>query len=247
VFDKNGKTALTRDAAFYPRNVGVVAGVWVVNVRKRQVPDDEGRPVGPTSILAAALMGIISVAVVYNSLWAHGKASRSQDLAGGSVRLDVDATNTIQLKYDPVVEEVQRQLLAGGYYKGPVDGVTGKRTRQAIQAYQQATGLTVTGEATSDLVEHIRYTRELAEASLFTGSIEPDPNAERRARIRRIQTGLAELAYNPGEITGEMSDQTRSAIKAFQHDRGLDETGEISNPLLTEMRKLSGQSELNSD
>jgi localization factor PodJL len=82
---------------------------------------------------------------------------------------------------------------------------------------------------------------------LFTGTIEPDPDAEARAQIRRVQTALAELAYNPGEISGNLSDQTRLAIKSFERDRGLDETGEISDPLLREMDKLSGQSELYRD
>ena len=57
-----------------------------------------------------------------------------------------------------------------------VDGVIGKRTRQAIEAYQRAEGIEVTGEPTSDLAEHIRYTREIAEASLFTGSVVSDPD-----------------------------------------------------------------------
>lgn len=223
----------------------------------RDVHDDEGRGVQPASIFALTAIAIISVAVLYNSLFAQG-ASRPFVTGGGlsvpegaTTRLDVDAGTpggtTIQLKYDPVVEEVQRQLLAAGYYKGAVDGVVGKRTRQAIQAYQQATGVTVTGEPTAELAEHIRFTREIAEASLFTGTVEADPDAEIRAQIRRVQTGLSELAYSPGEISGEMNDQTRAAIKLFQHDRGLDETGEISGPLMSELTKLSGQSEMNSN
>ncbi|MBC8036287.1 MAG: peptidoglycan-binding protein, partial [Rhizobiales bacterium] len=147
----------------------------------------------------------------------------------------------------PAVEEVQRQLLASGYYKGSVDGVVGKKTRQAIEAYQQAMGLEMTGEPSNRLAEHIRYTRQIAEASLFTGTVEPDPDAAARAQVRRVQLGLAELAYSPGEITGDLTDQTRAAIKQFQQDRGLDQTGEIAGALLAELGKLSGQSELNSD
>ena len=197
-------------------------------------------------------MAIIGIAVIYNSLVVQRGSDRQfASPRGATARLNVDAGiaagNTIQLKYDPVVEEVQRQLLAGGYYKGAVDGVAGKRTRQAIEAYQQAMGMEMTGEPSATLAEHIRYTRRIAEASLFTGAVEPDPGAGARARIRRIQTGLAELAYSPGEISGELTDRTRVAIKSFQHDRGLDETGEISATLLTELGKLSGQSELNPD
>jgi peptidoglycan hydrolase-like protein with peptidoglycan-binding domain len=218
----------------------------------RDVIDDEGPAIRPASVFAVMVMAIISVAVVYNTLLAQGHMTRQFAAPrGAAIRLDVDAGtaagNTIRLKYDPVVEEVQRQLLAGGYYKGVVDGVVGKKTRQAIQAYQQVMGLEATGEPSDTLAEHIRYTREIAEASLFTGTMETNPDAAMRAQIRRVQTGLAELAYSPGKINGDLTDQTRAAIKLFQHDRGLDQTGEISGPLLTELGKLSGQSELNSD
>jgi peptidoglycan hydrolase-like protein with peptidoglycan-binding domain len=113
--------------------------------------------------------------------------------------------------------------------------------------YQAAVGLEPDGKPSSDLAEHIRYTREVAEAALFTGTIEADPQAETRATVRRVQTGLAELAYSPGEINGELTSQTRSAIIAFQQDRKLPETGEISDELVAELGKMSGQSELTKD
>ena len=59
-----------------------------------------------------------------------------------------------------------------------------------------------------------------------------------------MQTGLAELAYSPGEINGELTRQTRKAIIAFQQDRKLPETGEITDDLVAELGKMSGQSEL---
>ena len=57
---------------------------------------------------------------------------------------------------------------------GDIDGVAGKRTHQAIVAYQKAVGLDPSGEASDELAEHIRYTREVAQASLFTGSTEAE-------------------------------------------------------------------------
>jgi len=215
----------------------------------REEYDDEPRRWNLAALFAWAAIGVISTGVLYNTLWLQGGKAGIADVAQGSTPQNVAAPGgtTIQLKYDPVVEEVQRQLLASGYYKGDIDGVTGKRTRQAIQSYQQANGLTVTGEPTPDLADHIRYTREVAEASLFTGSVEPDPDAEARAQIRRVQTGLAELAYSPGAIDGEMNDQTKGAITKFQHDRGLAETGKITPDLLVELSKLSGQSDISSN
>jgi len=211
-----------------------------------------------TSLFGLTTAAALTVAIVANAFFAQPRAGRDLALGddgetamapGATTRLSVEVgdspTQTVRLRYDPVVEDVQRELLAAGYYKGTVDGIFGKRTRLAIEAYQRAAGLGVTGTPTAELAEHIRYTREIAEASLFTGSVDAQPaaGAEERARIRRLQTGLAELAYAPGPISGEINEETRAAIRQFQHDRGLAQTGEISDELLAELAKMSGQSE----
>lgn len=45
---------------------------------------------------------------------------------------------------DQVTVNVQQQLAAAGYYDGPIDGVLGPMTREAIAAYQADNGLAVT-------------------------------------------------------------------------------------------------------
>ena len=45
---------------------------------------------------------------------------------------------------DQIVAEVQAQLQRDGYYSGPIDGVLGPMTRQAIAAFQADNGLAVT-------------------------------------------------------------------------------------------------------
>jgi peptidoglycan hydrolase-like protein with peptidoglycan-binding domain len=212
---------------------------------------NEGRRRNVLPIAAWSLTAVMMAAIAANALMGQpgsGRGGSDSVAAAGSGEMKVDApdggTRTIQLRYDPVVEAVQRELAAAGYYKGPVDGVIGRKTRQAITDYQAAVGLEADGKASAELAEHIRFTRELAEASLFTGTVEPSADAEARAAIRRVQTGLAELAYSPGAITGEMTDQTRQAIMAFERDRNMPPTGEISDALLAELSKMSGQSEL---
>ena len=204
-------------------------------------------------LAAWSVTGLMSAAIAANALFGQPDNGRTvlggpETLAAGSAEMKVDSPDggvrTIQLKYDPVVEAVQRELAAAGYYKGIVDGVIGRKTRQAITAYQQAAGLAADGKPSEELAEHIRFTREVSEASLFTGTIEASPEAEARATVRRVQTGLAELAYSPGEINGKMTRQTRDAIRAFQRDRNLPQTGEISDALVAELSKMSGQSEL---
>lgn len=206
------------------------------------------RKFGLPSLFALVTAGVMGTAIVYNAMFGQERRRLAEIPPGATTRLVVDATagdsTTVRLRYDPVVELVQRELLAAGFYKGVVDGVVGKRTKLAIEAYQTAAGLTVTGEPSAGLAEHIRFTREVAEASLFTGSVKVDPVAEARARMRRIQTGLAELGYQPGGITGEPNGSTRDAIVQFERDRGMAETGEISDRLVNELAKMSGQSDI---
>src|SRR4029078_2216327 len=45
---------------------------------------------------------------------------------------------------DQVTVNVQEQLARAGYYDGPIDGILGPMTREAIAAYQADTGLSVT-------------------------------------------------------------------------------------------------------
>jgi len=48
------------------------------------------------------------------------------------------------LSPDQVIENVQMQLQRDGYYAGPIDGVLGPMTRQALAAFQADRGLAVT-------------------------------------------------------------------------------------------------------
>ena len=43
------------------------------------------------------------------------------------------------------VRQTQRALTAAGFYKGPVDGKEGPKTKQAVKEFQQANGLKVDG------------------------------------------------------------------------------------------------------
>jgi N-acetylmuramoyl-L-alanine amidase len=45
---------------------------------------------------------------------------------------------------DQITVDVQQQLQQDGYYDGPIDGVLGPMTREAIAAFQADNGLSVT-------------------------------------------------------------------------------------------------------
>jgi len=220
----------------------------------KDVLEESGPKLGPLSILALVATVTLSFAILYNAFLGQvGGAGRPRFVAsevsatGASTRVDVIVSDrrqgTIVLKYDPRVEEVQRGLLATGNYKGMVDGVAGKNTRLAIAAYQRSAGLRINGEVSNELIEHLRYTQQVAAASQFTASVaELEKNPGEAAALRQVQTGLAELGYAPGEITGALTSATIRAIIQFEKDRGLPSDGTISSALLAEISKMSGDS-----
>lgn len=58
-------------------------------------------------------------------------------------------------RHDPLVYDTQAALTNLGYQPGPVDGVWGKKTSNAISAYQDENGLLVTGVPSDALLAHM--------------------------------------------------------------------------------------------
>lgn len=61
-----------------------------------------------------------------------------------------------------------------------------------------------------------------------------------RELVSRTQGLLNKLGYDVGAPDGEIGDRTRDAIRKFQQRNGLDETGEVSVPLVTKLERLTG-------
>jgi peptidoglycan hydrolase-like protein with peptidoglycan-binding domain len=230
--------------------------------RVKDVLDDEEWKIKPLSLLLASCAGILGVMIVTNALGHH----RAQHVAVANTAFTgnpqqasaapPEGTSTIVLKYDPLIEDVQRELLAAGVYKGSVDGVNGLRTKQAIQAYQQANGLPATGEASEDLVNHIRFTRKVQQAAQFTGSVDeagssvssastpvakaaPAPvtqAAAQDANVKKVQVALAGLGYGISKLDGHENDETRAAILKYEMDNGLDMGGMVDEGLMKALK-----------
>jgi Putative peptidoglycan binding domain len=56
---------------------------------------------------------------------------------------------------DPTVEATQEELAQLGYYNGPVDGIFGPTTRDAVANYQIAKQLNVTGSLSPDTIQSL--------------------------------------------------------------------------------------------
>jgi peptidoglycan hydrolase-like protein with peptidoglycan-binding domain len=57
--------------------------------------------------------------------------------------------------------------------------------------------------------------------------------------IRSVQRSLAKLGYKAGAANGKLTPETARAIRAFEADQALPETGRISGPLLARLGRLA--------
>ena len=211
------------------------------------VIDEVPARIGAAAFLTSALVAALWGAVLYNVFFLQERTRSSGEVTSslGATRMTVEAPNdaapsAIVVRVDPTVEAVQRELALSGFYTGPVDGLQGRRTKTSIAAYQQASGLDPTGEASEELIDHIRLTREIVAAS---GMVDEKGVPQSSDPIRRVQTVLAELGYLPGTIDGFLGQQTRDAIRQFERDRHLPVTGDVTEALMAELAKTSGTSQ----
>jgi len=143
-----------------------------------------------------------------------------------------------------VVRAVQRELAARGYDVGQVDGTLSDETRAAISAYQSKQGLAVTGIPSDELLRQILL-GDSVESAAATGSVAAsgsiEANAAETTTVKGIQQVLADLGYAPGPVDGAWGANTARAVSAFQRDRNIAQTGQITPELLHEVHRATGR------
>lgn len=135
---------------------------------------------------------------------------------------------------------IQRELNQRGYDAGPPDGVAGQVTRAAILAYEFDYGLELSAEPSQELLSRI----------ILGTSAPPQavPNVRDRSvgpaaqeLIRSVQKQLQGLGYSVGAIDGRPGEQLSRAIRAFEIDQKLKDSGRISGPLLSRLVRMQVQ------
>ncbi|MBA8876706.1 peptidoglycan-binding domain-containing protein [Phyllobacterium myrsinacearum] len=161
---------------------------------------------------------------------------------------------------DAEVAKMQQKLLALGFYNGAVDGLAGKGTRAAIEAYRKASA--DMGIETQPAVGNASDTT----ASIAIPAAKPDHGEEKAtvqtisatpadkmpssaakqpagsslapAEIVRIQAGLRAFGNDKVEIDGKVGASTKTAITEFQNLFKLPVTGEPDAKLLAKMQEI---------
>lgn len=144
-----------------------------------------------------------------------------------------------------VTRAIQRELKERGYETGVADGQPGLMTRAAIMAYEHDRNMMLTGEPTAQLLKQILLNAMPVSASPRQGAGQ-EQSMHATQVIRTVQQSLVTLGYLPGKVDGRMGDDTVRAIREFELDQGLHETGRISGQLVARLSRLAGQGRLSS-
>lgn len=113
---------------------------------------------------------------------------------------------------------LQQQLTDAGYYTDAVDGIYGPATVAAVKAVQEAHGLPVTG-----------VVDKATDAALRSDLVAKGGTAaaEELAATAALQQTLHLAGYWDGPVDGEWSEELEAALKAFQKDLGVEQTGVV--------------------
>jgi peptidoglycan hydrolase-like protein with peptidoglycan-binding domain len=138
---------------------------------------------------------------------------------------------TLQLGDKSVMVDVlQQALIAEGYLKPPATGVFDENTQAAVEAFQKAKGLPVTGYikmATSSLASSFS-----AASSSFT-PITVGATGTRATAFQKFFIAKGDLKI--ATTTTYFGTQTEAAVKAFQASHGLPQTGKIDQATFAAM------------
>jgi peptidoglycan hydrolase-like protein with peptidoglycan-binding domain len=123
---------------------------------------------------------------------------------------------------------LQKDLAATGYYTGPVDGVYGPATVDAVRALQQAHGLPVTGAID-------KATAAALQSDLAAKGGEQARNST--ATTAAVQQTLRLAGYWDGPVDGVWSPELTHALKAFQKQLGVPATGQVDTATVSALEK----------
>lgn len=217
---------------------GVIAASILINLLAMQ-PEGRGlRPDRPYRGLAD-LPGTPSTTV--------GPAEQTEGLVVAASRQDADgnasalAADSSAKRESELLMSVQRELSKRGYVPGNINGSLDTVTRAAIIAFEYDRGLDLTAAPSTELIAELHSNVPLAVRS-GTAARKTGPEAE--AVIRAVQQSLALINYRPGAADGVMGQATAAAIRAFERDQQLPETGRVSGLLVTRLVQVSGNGRL---
>ncbi len=151
-------------------------------------------------------------------------------LAGSALSEPVDTELLVEMTSEQKLHLEQR-LSTLGFFSGECDSSYDADTRAAVESFQQANGLEVTGLADGDTLERLDsadavsrqdYLTRFANAYAQMTALEMGADSN---DVLVMQRHLKDYGYFSGEPSGSFDDATRQAVESFQMVNGLPITG----------------------
>ncbi|MFO1161440.1 MAG: SEL1-like repeat protein [Reyranellaceae bacterium] len=135
------------------------------------------------------------------------------------------------------VKAIQQALVDLNLSRDKPDGDIGPVTRDAIRAFQRSANLRETGEPTKDVYAALQE-------AVARRKAEPDPPGWPKApveQVKAIQQALFDLGLLRNKPDGDVGPGTRDAIRAFQRDANLRETGEPTRDVYAALQEANAR------
>lgn len=242
--------------------------VYSMLTHRRHTPIDAFLSSGHPSMtprrlqLGLALFTVFSGGVLFNVLYIQGGArikgprvelGRSPEDAAADRQLGAVARATAEPQTPPVaatqaaaspetIRAIQVELEQRGYGVGAPDGAPGLVTRAAILAFEVDQGLALTAEP-SETVLHALLLGPAAEPAAG-GAASAHPGLQADQLIRTVQQSLIGLGYGPVKVDGRLGEETVAAIRRFEREAALPETGRISAQMVAKLARLAAQGQV---
>ena len=151
-------------------------------------------------------------------------------LVGSALSEPVDTEYLVDMTSEQVVRLEQR-LAELGFFSGSSDSTYDAETRAALESFQQANGLEVTGLADNATLERLEsseavsrqdYLTRFANAYAQMTALEVGASSN---DVLVMQRHLKDYGYFSGEPSGTFDEITRQAVESFQMVNGLPITG----------------------
>ncbi len=130
------------------------------------------------------------------------------------------------------VRALQQRLNDLGYMPGPVDGIFGEGTYDAVRRFQLTLDLAQTGVADEDLQQRL-FAQEAPAFNRFVSV----HKGQSTVRVKDMQRRLKDLGYPYVKVTGTFDGSTLKAVHLFQWDNGYEESSTMSS---AQLQKLYG-------
>jgi hypothetical protein len=103
------------------------------------------------------LCGTIALAAAHAQAHDYNKGTRHSGMQGGVQSIEPSAGNYQQRIYldESDVQMIQRSLQNRGYNPGPLDGIMGPRTEDALRRFQTDNGINANGRITAGTLDQL--------------------------------------------------------------------------------------------